>query len=87
MDIHLGLLARAGPGAVTAAQTFEFPVGFLSGVFVASASMPAWLGAAAEWNPLSSIAAAARELFGNPGWGGDSWVAQHPVLWRSSSRW
>ncbi len=22
----------------------------------------------------------ARELFGNPGWGGDSWVARHPVL-------
>ncbi|MGI9004204.1 MAG: hypothetical protein ACR2GH_21575 [Pseudonocardia sp.] len=34
----------------------------------------------AEWNPLSSTAAAARELFGNPGWGGESWIAQHPVL-------
>jgi ABC-2 type transport system permease protein len=32
-----------------------------------------------EWNPLSSTVAAARELFGNPGWGGDSWVAQHAV--------
>jgi ABC-2 type transport system permease protein len=38
------------------------------------------IGAIAEWNPLSSTAAAARVLFGNPGWGGDSWVAQHPLL-------
>ena len=65
---------------MTAVQTFEFPFAFLSGVFVAPASMPVVLGVAAEWNPLSSTAAAARLLFGNPGWGGDSWAAQHPVL-------
>ena len=29
--------------------------------------MPGWLGAIADWNPLSATAAAARELFGNPG--------------------
>lgn len=79
VGIYLGLLLR-GPGAVTAVQTFEFPFAFLSGVFVAPASMPLVLGVLAEWNPLSSTAAAARLLFGNPGWGGDSWVAQHPVL-------
>jgi ABC-2 type transport system permease protein len=79
VGIYLGLLVR-GPGAVTAVQTFEFPFAFLSGVFVAPASMPPVLGWIAEWNPLSSTAAAARELFGNPGWGGGTWVAEHPVL-------
>ncbi|MHA6782824.1 ABC transporter permease [Pseudonocardia saturnea] len=78
VGIYLGLVVR-GPGAVTAVQTLEFPVAFLSGLFVAPASMPAVVSTIAEWNPLSATGAAARELFGNPGWGGDSWVAQHPV--------
>jgi ABC-2 type transport system permease protein len=79
VGIYLGLLAR-GTGAVTAAQALEFPVAFLSGVFLAPTAMPAVLGAIAEWNPLSATAAATRELFGNPGWGGDSWIAQHSLL-------
>jgi ABC-2 type transport system permease protein len=79
VGIYLGLLVRS-PGAVTAVQTFEFPFAFLSGLFVAPATMPPVVSTLAEWNPISSTAAATRELFGNPGWGGDSWVAQHPLL-------
>ena len=79
VGIYLGLLAR-GTGPVTAAQALEFPVAFLSGVFLAPAAMPAVVSTLAEWNPLSSTAAATRALFGNPGWGGESWVVQHPVL-------
>jgi ABC-2 type transport system permease protein len=77
--IYLGLLVRSA-GAVTAVQTLEFPFAFLSGLFVAPATMPAVVSTIAEWNPLSSTAAATRALFGNPGWGGESWVAQNPVL-------
>jgi ABC-2 type transport system permease protein len=79
VGIYLGLLVR-GPGAVTAVQTFEFPFAFLSGVFVAPASMPAVLGVVAEWNPLSSTAAATRQLFGNPGWAAGSWAGEHALL-------
>jgi ABC-2 type transport system permease protein len=78
VGIYLGLLVR-GPGAVTLVQTLEFPVAFLSGLFVAPASMPPLVAAVAEWNPLSATSAAARELFGNPGWGGGSWISAHPV--------
>ena len=42
--------------------------------------MPGWPGIIAEWNPLSATVSAARELFGNPGLGGDSWIAQHSLL-------
>ncbi|MGW0808862.1 ABC transporter permease [Nonomuraea sp. NPDC002799] len=77
--VYLGLVVR-DPGGVVAVQTLEFPVGFLSNAFVAPGTMPGWLGAISEWNPLSSTVAAARELFGNPGWGGDSWAARHAVL-------
>ncbi|MFI7332473.1 ABC transporter permease [Micromonospora aurantiaca (nom. illeg.)] len=37
-----------------------------------------WVGIAA-WNPLSATVAAARDLFGNPGLGGDSWPARHAL--------
>ena len=76
---YLGLLTT-DPAMVTLAQTLEFPFGFLSGAFVATSTMPAWLGTVAEWNPLSSTVTAARLLFGNPGAAGDSWVSTHPVL-------
>ncbi|MGA4727127.1 ABC transporter permease [Micromonospora taraxaci] len=79
VGIFLGLVTR-GQTAVVAVQTLEFPLGFLSNAFVAPATMPAWLGVVAAWNPLSATVGATRELFGNPGWGGDSWAAQH-YLW------
>jgi len=79
VGIYLGLLVR-NAGAVTAVQTLEFPLGFLSGLFVDPATMPVVIAQIAEWNPLSSTAAAVRELFGNPGWSGGTWVADHAVL-------
>ncbi|MFU8871762.1 ABC transporter permease [Micromonospora sp. SL4-19] len=56
-----------------------FPLTALSNVFVAPDLMPGWLGAISAWNPLSATVAAARELFGNPGIGGESWAAQHAL--------
>ena len=53
---------------------------FLSSAFIPPGTMPGWLGAIAEWNPLSSTVTAVRELFGNPGVGADSWITQHAVL-------
>lgn len=78
VGIWLGL--RAGsPEAIAAVQIVVWPVGFLSNVFAAPETMPGWLGTIAAWNPLSSTVAAARELFGNPGWGGETWIAQHAL--------
>ncbi|GHF91201.1 MULTISPECIES: ABC transporter permease [Amycolatopsis] len=76
--IYLGLLT-SDPAMVSLVQTLEFPFGFLSGAFVATSTMPAWLGTVAEWNPLSSTVTAARVLFGNPGAAGTSWVSAHAV--------
>jgi ABC-type multidrug transport system permease subunit len=77
--IFLGLAAR-DPQAVVAVQVLVWPIGFLSSVFVAPSTMPGWLGTIAEWNPISSTATAVRELFGNPGFAGGSWVADHALL-------
>jgi len=79
VGIYLGLLAKS-PEAVAAVQILVWPLGFLSNGFVAPATMPGWLGTIVEWNPLSATISATRELFGNPGWGGDSWIAQHALL-------
>jgi ABC-2 type transport system permease protein len=79
LGIYLGLMAK-DPQAVVAIQILVWPVGFLSSVFVAPSTMPTWLGAIAEWNPISSTATAARDLFGSPSFGGSSWIAEHALL-------
>jgi ABC-2 type transport system permease protein len=77
VGVYLGLLAKS-PETVTAVQVLVWPLGFLSNVFVATATMPGWLGAIAQWNPLSATVSATRELFGNPGVAADgSWIAEH----------
>ncbi|MER6997572.1 ABC transporter permease [Streptomyces sp. NPDC000410] len=57
-----------------------FPLTMISSVYVAPELMPDWLAPVAAWNPISSTVAATRELFGNPGAGGGTWVEQHAVL-------
>lgn len=79
VGIYLGLILK-NPEAVVAVQILVWPFGFLSNVFTSTATMPGWLGAIAEWNPLSATVSATRELFGNPGWGGETWISQHSLL-------
>lgn len=67
IGIFAGLVAGS-PTAVVAVQVLVRPIGFLSSAFTAPSTMPGWLGAVVEWNPLSATPAADRELFGNPGW-------------------
>ncbi|MFF8836236.1 ABC transporter permease [Streptomyces sp. NPDC015130] len=57
-----------------------FPITMISSVYVAPSLMPSWLAPVAAWNPISSTVTATRELFGNPGAGGGTWVEQHAVL-------
>ena len=80
IGIYLGLTFYRNPESVTAVRTLEFPVGFLGNPFVAVATMPAWLGVIAQWNPLSSTVAAARQLFGDPAGANPSWVTGHALL-------
>jgi ABC transporter DrrB family efflux protein len=61
-----------------------FPLTFIANTFVQASALPGPLQAFAEWNPVSSVTQASRELFGNipagtpePG----SWALQNPVLY------
>lgn len=78
LGIFLGLVVN-DPQALVAVQILVWPLGFLSNTFAPPEAMPGWLGAVAEWNPLSATVAACRMLFGNPGWGSGSWVAQNAL--------
>lgn len=42
--------------------------------------MPSWLAPVAEWNPLSAVVTATRDLFGNPSLPSDSWPAENALL-------
>jgi len=79
IGIYLALVLRT-PESVLALQILVWPLSFLSNALVDPRTMPDWLGTLADWNPLSATAAATRELFGNPGWGGDTWVTQHSIV-------
>ncbi|RFS83882.1 ABC transporter permease [Actinomadura spongiicola] len=70
-----------------------FPITMLSNAFVPTGEMPTVLRVIAEWNPVSALTAACRDLFGNPGAptagptvdpaagpaGDPAWPLAHPV--------
>jgi ABC-2 type transport system permease protein len=59
-----------------------FPLAFVSNALVPTAHMPVVLRTIANWNPVSAVTAACRELFGspNPSASIDAWPMQHPVV-------
>ncbi|MEI5099310.1 ABC transporter permease [Streptomyces sp. PmtG] len=79
VGVWLGLVVPT-PEAAGGLYAVAFPLTMISSVFVAPSLMPDWLAPVAAWNPVSSTGTAARELFGNPGAGGASWIEQNAVL-------
>ncbi|HVW18105.1 MAG TPA: ABC transporter permease [Solirubrobacteraceae bacterium] len=59
-----------------------FPLAFVSNAMVPTQHMPAVLRAIANWNPVSAVTAAARDLLGNPNPSATihEWPMQHPAL-------
>ena len=69
----LGLAVRSPDAVMGVGFTVVFPITFVSNAFVPLQSMPNWLQTVAAWNPITTMVAAVRELFGNP----QSPVAHH----------
>ena len=69
--IWVGILAGSSLKSVEAVQgvmfTTVFPLTFLSNAFARPEGMPDWLRFLAEWNPISALVQAMRELWGNEG--------------------
>jgi ABC transporter DrrB family efflux protein len=77
-----GLWLHNPESAQAMAFVVFFPMIFVSNAFVALQNMPIWLRVVAEWNPVSTVTASCRELFGNPNPSASVqvWPLQHPEL-------
>ncbi|WP_322770090.1 ABC transporter permease [Frankia sp. Cr1] len=81
IGVWLGLLVPTVEVAQQVAFTAIFPITFLSNAFVPIQTLPGFLQPVAEWNPVSSLTAAMRVLFGNPNpFGSSGFPTKHPVL-------
>jgi ABC-2 type transport system permease protein len=80
----VGLLVP-GPEVVNNASFLViFPLTFVANTFVPLETLPRVLRVFAEWNPVSSVTQATRELFGNSAGVAqvsEAWPIQHPVLY------
>ncbi|GAB3688405.1 ABC transporter permease [Nocardiopsis oceani] len=78
--VLLGLLLP-NPDAVGAiVYPLAMPLTMLSTAFVPSSAMPSWLAPVAEWNPLSAVVTAIRELFGGQSLPSDAWPAENALF-------
>jgi ABC transporter DrrB family efflux protein len=82
LGIWVGSMMRTVEAVQGLMFTVMFPLTFVANTFAPPENMPSWLRTIAEWNPVSSLAQACRELWGNaPAVGPDAaWPLQHPVL-------
>ena len=80
VGVYLGLIVR-NEEVADRMIPLVFPVSMVSNSFVPTGGMPSWLRAIADWNPVSALVAANRQLFGNPGTklADPAWPVAHPV--------
>jgi ABC transporter DrrB family efflux protein len=78
----LGIVSQGPESAQGIGLVILFPLAFVSNALVPTEHMPTALRFVADWNPVSAVTAAARELFGNPNPSAsiDAWPMQHPVI-------
>ncbi len=81
---YVGLLVPSVEVVSNASFMVIFPLTFIANTFVPSQNLPTPLRVFAEWNPVSAVTQAARQLFGNlpeampvP----DAWSMRNPVLY------
>ncbi|MEI6649008.1 MAG: ABC transporter permease [Actinomycetes bacterium] len=85
VGILIGLSVREARVAQNLGFISVFPLTFLSNAFAPTTGMPKVLQYFAEWNPVSTMVAACRQLFGvanHFGATAHSWPSQNP-LWMS----
>jgi ABC-type multidrug transport system permease subunit len=84
IGVLIGSLVRTPEGVQGIAFAALFPLTFVASTFVPVASMPSALRTVAQWNPITTLSDALRELFGNPNTPvqpGDPWSITHPVTY------
>ncbi|GAA3369458.1 ABC transporter permease [Streptomyces sannanensis] len=79
IGILLGLASQSEEAAgQLGSATFILPL--MSNAYIPTDNLPGWLRTVAEWNPISAVTTAVRELFGNATPPADAaWPVAHPV--------
>jgi ABC-2 type transport system permease protein len=81
VGVWLGLGVPTVEVAQQVSFTTIFPLTFVSNVFVPLETLPDWLRPFAEWNPVSALTGATRQLWGNPNpYAAQGFPAEHPIL-------
>ncbi|MBL3668919.1 ABC transporter permease [Streptomyces sp. M2CJ-2] len=76
----LGLALRNAETVSAMSSVIMMPLAFLSNAFVPTDGLPGWLRSIAEWNPVTAVVSACRQLFGNElGTTGEALTAQYPI--------
>jgi ABC-2 type transport system permease protein len=77
----LGIISKGPESAQGIGLVILFPLAFVSNAMVPTEHMPTVLRVIADWNPVSAVTAAARQLFHNPNPSAtiDAWPMQHPM--------
>lgn len=71
----LGTVARTAQTVQGISMAIMFPLAFLSGAFVPTSTLPGWLQAFVNINPLTYIVSATRQLFNYGTIGNDFWLS------------
>ena len=81
LGVWIGLNVPTVEVAQQLGFTVLFPLTFLSNAFVPTQTLPGILRPIAEWNPVSALTAATRQLWGNPNpYAAEGFPAEQPVL-------
>ncbi len=81
VGIWLGLSVPTVEVGQQVAFVVIFPITFISNAFVPVQTMPTWLQPFAEWNPVSTLTASLRILWGNPNpFATNNLPSQQPIL-------
>jgi ABC-2 type transport system permease protein len=78
----LGILSKGPESAQGVGLVVLFPLAVVSNALVPTARKPTVLRAVADWNPISAVTAACRQLFANPNPSASvhSWPMQHAIV-------
>jgi ABC transporter DrrB family efflux protein len=78
----LGIVSKGPESAQGVGLIVLFPLAIVSNAMVPTQGMPGWMQVIADWNPVSAVAAAVRNLFGNPNPSSTvhAWPMQHPEV-------
>ncbi|QWF78795.1 ABC transporter permease [Amycolatopsis sp. CA-230715] len=67
VGILLGMVLKTPESIDAVGSLVLVGLSFLSTALISASAMPSWIRPVVEWNPVSSVTTALRELWGNPG--------------------